>query len=81
MFDPELDKGRKAKEWDPKHTFIAPAVIYYCQLMMKRTKTKIEKIKEIFDQTMTTHHENLNLPISHEDAWLQIEKSLFIDQK
>ena len=76
MFDPELDKGRKTKEWDPRHTFIAPAVIYYCQLMMKRTKTPIESVKKTFAQAMLTHFENFKLPISPEEAWPRIENNI-----
>jgi len=76
MFDPELDKGKKPKEWDPKHTFIAPAVIYYCQLMMKRTKTPIERVKDIVEKSMLSHFEFYNLPVSPEAAWPEIEKYL-----
>ena len=76
MFDPELDKGKKPKEWNPKRRFIAPAVIYYCQLMIKRTKTPFERVKSIFLNIMLAHFENLSLPISPEQAWVEIENLL-----
>ena len=80
MFDPELDKGKKPKEWNPKHIFITPAVIHCCQLMMKRTKTTVESTMQIFTQMVQSRFENLGLPITPEEAWGKLIQSQYWEE-
>lgn len=72
--DPEMLKQFPA--FDPKLSFLAPAVIRRIKSIIKKLKLEISSIRDLFSTHNTKIQQNLNLPVSVDSCWKILEKEI-----
>lgn len=70
-------RNNQIPSFSPDEAFLAPGIIKRALSIMKKLNISEARTKAIFAEIASLNHDNLKLPVSPDEAWINLRKDLF----